>query len=132
MPESTPRHVLLVEDDPDHAWILKALLVAIGFVVLVAVDLARAREALAAPTTIDAVVLDVVLPDGDGLELCREVKAQRPELPVIVLTAWVSPQSRTAAMAAGADAFLLKPFDPDGIATLVARLAGPGPHRPVI
>lgn len=123
MVTSSPRRVLVVEDDPDHAWILKALLAAIGFVVVMAADLATARAALSVSPTVDAVVLDVVLPDGDGLDLCREIKAQHPGLPVVVLTAWASSEIEAAAMSAGADAFLLKPFDPDGIATLVRNLA---------
>ncbi len=68
----------------------------------------------------DAILLDRGLPDGDGLDLCREVKARCPALPILVLTAHA--QARGEALAAGADRFLVKPFDPDELAAAVAGL----------
>ncbi len=115
-----PKRILIVEDEPDIALLLKMLLVAAGFVVLLAGDMAGARSALAQSPAFDLLVIDLVLPDGDGLVLCREAKAAQPARPVVVLTA--QPAAREAALAAGADLFVTKPFDPERLESLVAQL----------
>ncbi|HWP35195.1 MAG TPA: response regulator [Thermodesulfobacteriota bacterium] len=114
------KRILVVEDEPDIATLLKVLFVAAGLIVVTAGDLASARAALAEPPPPDLVVLDLVLPDGDGLELCREVRAAHPSLPVVVLTAQAGVRER--AVAAGATLVVAKPFDLDRFEADVQRL----------
>ena len=124
------KRILVVEDEPDIAAVLRMLLTAVGYVVLLACDLATARAALAAPPPPDLVILDIVLPDGNGLDLCRELKATRPSLPVLVLTARAQEQAEAAA--AGADLVLTKPFELEALEAAVGQLAGDarGPTAP--
>jgi len=115
--------LLLVEDDPDIAILLRMTLDPSRYEIESAGDLASARELLAEKPP-DLVILDVGLPDGNGLELCREVKAARPSVPVVILTA-LSRQHRALeaqAHACGADAFVEKPFDPDDLQATAERL----------
>jgi DNA-binding response OmpR family regulator len=115
--------LLLVEDDPDIAAVLRMSLDLSRYEVETAADLATAR-ALIAQKPPDLVILDVGLPDGSGLDLCREVKAARPGLPVIILTALSRRQRglEAHAWASGADAFVEKPFDPDDLQAMAERL----------
>jgi DNA-binding response OmpR family regulator len=123
-PEAGPsrQRILTVEENPDIALVLRVLLEAAGYAVQWAGDLATARMILAGPRPPTLVILELRLPDGVGLDLCREVKAARPGLPVLVLTSWAWFAAREEAMAAGADAFLMKPFDVDELAAMVRRL----------
>jgi DNA-binding response OmpR family regulator len=117
-----PRQVFLVEDEPDIALVVALCLDPARYAVDLAMSLAEARAYLASQPPPDVILLDVHLPDGDGLELCREVKATRPGVPVVVLTATARDWAGAAARAAGADAFVPKPFDPDDLCAVVARL----------
>ena len=80
-------------------------------------DLAGGRAALEAGA--DLLLLDLGLPDGDGLELCREMRASGDQTPVIVLTARGEPTERVRGLEAGADDYLAKPFH---LPELVARI----------
>jgi two-component system catabolic regulation response regulator CreB len=117
-----PRVVLLVEDEPDIAAVLRLCLDPQRFAVACAGTLAAARDRLARGPRPDLVVLDLGLPDGNGLTLCREVKAEHPALPVMVLTAYTHEETREAASQAGADRFVEKPFDPDDLRATVDQL----------
>jgi DNA-binding response OmpR family regulator len=121
------RHVLLVEDVPDIARVVSLSLDPARYHLTWAETLAGARATLRGGRLPDAVVLDIGLPDGDGLSLCRELKGRAPEVPVIVVTADGVP--RSAAIAAGADRFLPKPFDPDELGRAIDALAAPGMRR---
>jgi DNA-binding response OmpR family regulator len=109
--------VLIVEDNARLAGSLSRGLAEEGFVVAVASTVAAARERLAPPP--DAIVLDLGLPDGDGLEVLAHARAQNIHAPVLVLTAQDAVQTRVDALDRGADDFLVKPF---AFAELVARL----------
>jgi two-component system catabolic regulation response regulator CreB len=115
--------ILVVEDEPDIALILRLMLEQ-GHIVTCVGDLAQAREAYRRGLRFDLVILDVGLPDGNGLDLCRELKATYPALPVLVLTAhperevWRDAERRGC----GADAVLPKPFDPDRLDRAVTTL----------
>ena len=103
--------ILLVEDNPELRSMIAAHLATCGF----SVDaLATGEEGRAALTvaTYDILLLDLGLPDGDGLQLIEEISRQ-PEthVPVIVITARDALSSRIAGLNAGADDYLLKPFD---------------------
>jgi len=85
----------------------------------------------AARPTVDAVVMDMQMPIMDGFEATRAVRAAGLDVPIVAVTAYVTPQDREACLAAGADAFLPKPVDPDALVALCARLAFNTPSTPV-
>ena len=118
------RRLLCVEDDPDIATILRLCFDPLKYEVEWVATLAAARQRLVQRPP-DAVVLDLGLPDGDGLALCGEIKADRPTLPVVVLTARGGPAVRHDALARGADGFLPKPFEPEALAAEIGRLVAP-------
>jgi len=109
--------LLVIEDEPRIAEILKSALQRAGFVVDVVRLCADAREALAL-TAYDAAILDLGLPDGDGLRLLAEARAARNGVPILILTARDAVEDRVAGLDAGADDYLVKPF---ATAELVAR-----------
>lgn len=110
--------LLLVEDERELAGLLKAGLKAAGFAVDHVRTIACAEAALAAEDY-DIVVLDLRLPDGDGLDLLRRRRAGGLATPVLVLTARDSLADRVRGLEQGADDYVLKPFHID---ELVARL----------
>lgn len=109
--------LLVVEDEARIAEIVRAGLVRDGFAVDVVRLCADAQEALAT-NPYDAAILDLGLPDGDGLKLLKELRAGRNAVPVLVLTARDAVEHRVAGLDAGADDYLIKPF---AMAELVAR-----------
>jgi len=110
--------VLLVDDDPEICQFLRMLLELEGFVPL---EATRAEEALAivAREAPAAVLVDVAMPDIDGFELCRRLRARSYRGPVLMLSARPGTELARRAAEAGADEFIRKPFDN---AELVARL----------
>src|SRR5712664_756266 len=109
--------ILLVEDDPRLAEMLSEYLGQAGFSVAVASLGGTALERLAA-TDFDAVVLDLMLPDMDGLEVCRQLRTMA-DTPVLMLTARGDAVDRIVGLELGADDYLPKPFEPR---ELLARL----------
>lgn len=110
--------VLLIEDDPSLASGLKKSLSHEGFTVN---HLREGRLALSSIATAppDIIVLDLGLPDMDGVEVLKRIRASNAELPVLILTARATLQDKVGGLDAGADDYLSKPFDID---ELVARL----------
>jgi two-component system, OmpR family, response regulator len=110
--------VLVVEDDPKVRGLLRRGLEQQSFAVAVAADgaeaLWRARE-----SSFDAIVLDVMLPDIDGFSVCGQLRVDGSWAPILMLTALDDVQDRVRGLNAGADDYLVKPFD---LAELVARL----------
>ncbi|MEM7205198.1 MAG: response regulator transcription factor [Planctomycetota bacterium] len=113
----TQQRLLLVEDDLRIRAELTDALAAQGFDVEVAVSVASARAALL--RSYDVVLLDLGLPDGDGLDLCRELRAQGRTVPVLVLTARDLPNERVRGLDVGADDSVTKPFY---LPELIARI----------
>ncbi len=109
--------ILVVDDEPQILRGLKIILRAAGYTVDTAETKAAALAALAARPP-DALVLDLVLPDGEGVEVCREVR-RFSSLPVLVLSAVGDEREKVRALDAGADDYITKPF---GIGELLARL----------
>ena len=105
--------LLLIDDDARLASMLRDYLGQAGFAVKVAGSLAAGRADLAADS-FDALVLDLMLPDGDGLDLCRELRGQARtrHLPLLMLTARGAPMDRILGLELGADDYLPKPFEP--------------------
>ncbi|CAD5376915.1 DNA-binding response regulator in two-component regulatory system with CpxA [Pseudomonas sp. OF001] len=110
--------LLLIDDDHELTDLLAAWLGQEGFQVRACHDGGSARQALAEQAP-DAVVLDVMLPDGSGLELLRQLRGEHPELPVLMLSARGEPLDRILGLELGADDYLAKPCDPR---ELTARL----------
>jgi DNA-binding response OmpR family regulator len=109
--------LLVIEDERRIAEIVKRTLERSGFAVDTVRLCADAREALSL-TPYDAAILDLGLPDGDGLKLLAELRLARNPVPVLVLTARDAVEDRVLGLDAGADDYLVKPF---AMAELVAR-----------
>ena len=112
-----PEKVLLIEDDECLAAMLSEYLGAMGFEVCAAPDATSGLRALD-EGRYDALVLDVMLPDRDGFEVCRRVRAVS-EVPILMLTARGDETDRIVGLELGADDYLPKPFNPR---ELLARL----------
>jgi DNA-binding response OmpR family regulator len=110
-------HILIIEDDPRLAELLRQLLTAERHVVEVATD---GREGLDyAVAGVDAIVLDLGLPDISGFEVARRIRKQRNAVPILMLTARDAVSDRVEGLDAGADDYLVKPF---AFEELAARL----------
>lgn len=120
--------ILVVEDDPVLSDGLKVGLSLTGATVDRVGDCADARAALAAGR-FDAVVLDVMLPDGSGLDLLAELRAAKNRTPVLLLTALDETLDKVRGLDAGADDYLGKPFDLDELAARVRAIARRGQGR---
>jgi two-component system, cell cycle response regulator len=105
--------VLLVDDDPLILEVLSTILDLEEFDVVTASNGQKALAAVDASRP-DVVVCDVMMPEVDGLEVCRRLKSDPAtvDLPVILLTARDRPEDRQAGEEAGCDAYLTKPFSP--------------------
>ncbi len=112
------RTVLIVEDEPDLARVVKRHVEGIGCEVRLA---ATGEEALAAARAgeFDLVLLDVMLPGIDGLEVCRRLRAENRYMPVLMLTARSSDADKVMGLESGADDYVTKPFS---VQELLARV----------
>jgi two-component system response regulator MprA len=110
--------ILVVDDDPAVSGSLERALRLEGYEVETAADGGSALQALAIASP-DAVVLDLQLPDIDGLEVCRRLRSAGDDTPVLMLTARDAVNDRVQGLDAGADDYLVKPF---ALAELLARL----------
>ncbi len=126
-------HILLIEDDDLVASGIQAGLRAADFTVDYVGTVAAGEAALATLAT-DLVILDLGLPDGDGLDLLRRRRADGHHEPVLVLTARDAVADRVAGLSAGGDDYLLKPFDLDELIARVGALLrrGAGFAAPII
>ncbi len=118
VPHTVGVAILLVDDDSGLRRALRRVLVSHGFEVEVA---AGGADALARLRTraFDLVVLDVMMPEVDGIEVCERLRAHGERLPVLMLTARDAVRDRVVGLEAGADDYLVKPF---ANAELVARV----------
>ncbi len=110
--------VLIVEDDAGIANGLAATLKAAGYAVDVCVTLGQASAALQVET-FDLVLLDLNLPDGDGIDWLRRLRASGQPMPVLIMTARDALPDRVAGLDQGADDYIVKPFEPE---ELLARM----------
>ncbi len=102
--------ILMIDDDTRLAAMVSDYLGGAGFRVTAAGS-ARDGEAQLRRETYDAVILDLMLPDGDGLDLCRRLRATT-DVPILMLTARGEPMDRVVGLEVGADDYLAKPFEP--------------------
>jgi DNA-binding response OmpR family regulator len=124
-----PRHLLVVDDEPHIGLLLRPHLEELGYRVSLARSLADARAALATGAApVDALLLDLHLPDGSGLEFLRELRASRATrpLPVMVLTAEGAPSVLADARRLNAT-LLTKPFSPTKLTARIAAMLGDEP-----
>ncbi len=112
-------NVLVVDDEPAVRESLRRALELEGYKVELAEDGEIALEKLDGTAEPDAVILDILMPGIDGLEVCRRIRASGNQIPVLMLTARAEVDSRVAGLDAGADDYLSKPF---ALAELLARL----------
>jgi DNA-binding response OmpR family regulator len=102
--------ILLIDDDSRLAGMVADYLGGAGFRVTIA-GTAREGEALSRREAFDALILDLMLPDADGLDVCRRLRASS-DVPILMLTARGEPMDRVVGLEIGADDYLAKPFEP--------------------
>jgi two-component system, OmpR family, KDP operon response regulator KdpE len=122
---ASSQRVLVVDDEPQILRGLRVILSNAGYRVETVETKREALDALAVRPA-DAMVLDLVLPDGTGVEVCREVR-RWSELPIVVLSAVGDEREKVRALDAGADDYVTKPF---GVDELLARLRAVLRRRP--
>ncbi|AKX58638.1 response regulator transcription factor [Thiopseudomonas alkaliphila] len=106
------QQLLLIDDDVELCELLGAWLSQEGYQVFYAHSTQHARQLLSTEASYDLVILDVMLPDGNGLELLKELRENLPHLPVLMLSARGEPMDRVLGLELGADDYLAKPCDP--------------------
>ena len=129
---SSPASVLVVDDDPTVSDVVRRYLEHAGYRVTLAADgeIGLSEHARVRP---DLVILDLMLPGLDGLEVCRRIRQQSQRVPVIMLTALGEEMDRIVGLQLGADDYVTKPFSPRELvlrAQSVLRRAQPPPQAP--
>jgi len=124
-----PRTICVVEDDPAIRRGLVDSLEFAGFRVLACADGASARRTLEL-SELDLVLLDVVLPGLDGLDYLPELRAARPNLPVILVTARGAEEDRVRGLRTGADDYVVKPFSSSELLARVEAVLRRSAERP--
>jgi DNA-binding response OmpR family regulator len=122
--------ILLVEDEPSAAKILATGLREHGYAVDVSPDGADAAYK-ASINEYDLLLLDLMLPHRDGLDVCRELRAKGAEVPILMLTARDTVEDRIAGLDSGADDYLTKPFDYRELLARLRALLRRGPTKHV-
>jgi len=121
-----PGLVLVVDDEEDLRVTYERLLRRQGYRVVCADSRCQGLFLLGSEP-VALVVSDLRLPDGDGLDVVRAARTAPVPAPAIVVTGFPSAESRQAAMAAGASAFVVKPFSASGLAQVVSQVLGSPP-----
>ncbi len=133
--EQMAERILMIDDDDRLAGMVSDYLGGAGFRVTVA-GTGRDGEAQLKRETFDAVILDLMLPDADGLDLCRRLRGSS-DVPILMLTARGEPMDRVVGLELGADDYLAKPFEPRELqarlrAILRRRGGGTAPKEDVL
>ena len=121
--EASPYSVLVVEDNLDLVMGLQDLLHHDGYAVMVAGTVAGALELVRAHR-FNAIILDLGLPDGDGIEVLKESQRLDPSLPVVIVTAHISQDRTVGSLVEGAFAYLTKPYDREELRHILRRAIG--------
>jgi two-component system, OmpR family, response regulator len=111
-------HILIVDDDLQIRKLLGRYLAEQGFRITLASD-KRTLSAALESNDIKLIVLDVMLPDGSGLEICRDMRSRNSQVPIILLTALKEDVDRIVGLEIGADDYLGKPFNPRELAARI-------------
>ena len=125
MPDQDMPHVLIVDDDAAVCWALERALAKGGWRVLVAADVAAAKRRI--KHGVDVVITDIRMPGESGLDLLATLRAEHPDLPVVVMTAHGTMETAVEAVAKGAFDYLAKPLDLDRTLAVVRRALGETP-----
>ena len=125
--------VLIIEDEPDIRKTIDYNLAKEAFIVLQASSIAEGEEVLA-NNKIDAIILDLMLPDGSGLTLCRDIKLdpKTKNIPVIILTAKTEEVDRVVGFELGADDYVTKPFSVRELILRIKAILKRGTKKPEI
>lgn len=113
-------HVLLVDDEKVARVLYHDFLTGAGHQVTPVGSVEQAKDALEL-AQFDVVVTDLILPEGDGMELLEHIKVTRPDVPVLVITALDKVEPAVRAIKSGASDYLVKPLNPEGLAHAVSR-----------
>lgn len=116
-----PATVLVVDDDADIRDLIVGQLRQENYRLLAAANLSELRQTLR-DEDVDLIVLDLNLPDGDGLSLCRELRAEGSDVQIIMVTARGSAIDRVLGLELGADDYLTKPFEPRELLVRIRNL----------
>jgi len=119
-----PKRILVVDDDPDIRQVLLDRMSSFGYVVETTNNGREALDALRR-SGFDGMLLDMRMPEIDGFEVLRRTRKSHPDLPVVVVTALSVQQQAAQAVAEGARAYLLKPFDASQLKQVVEQCFGP-------
>src|SRR5262249_3206212 len=112
--------ILIVEDDPNLVQLLTRIVTEEGYEAVCCTSAESGREA-ALNKHLDVVILDWMLPDGDGISLCTELRERGVKTPILMLTARGETPDRVKGLRSGADDYLVKPFD---VEELLLRVSG--------
>lgn len=123
--QGEPKKILIVEDNPETADMIQASLELTGYRVVKLHAVGQALQALIRESP-DLVLLDVMMPDVSGLELCRYVRRDPrfEKLPIVVMSAMAQAEDIKAGLDAGATNYLTKPFTQDEFLTAVRQALG--------
>ena len=127
------RRILACDDELKILRALKLVLRPAGFEVVTAASVEEALDVVAV-TPVEAAIIDLVLPDGNGVDLCRRLR-EWSAMPIIVLSAVGEEQEKVRALGAGADDYVTKPFGPQELVArlqAVLRRASPEPEESVV
>lgn len=127
------RRILACDDELKILRALKLVLRPAGFEVVTAASMEEALDVVAV-TPVEAAIIDLVLPDGNGVDLCRRLR-EWSTMPIIVLSAVGEEQEKVRALGAGADDYVTKPFGPQELVArlqAVLRRASPEPEESVV
>lgn len=115
--------ILIVDDDPQATTLLEMLLSPRGYETVSVNDSAIAVR-IAIETHPDLIILDLMMPDPDGFKVCRMLRADARFIftPILIITALDDTDSRIVAYGAGADDYLIKPYDVDELAAVIKSL----------
>jgi DNA-binding response OmpR family regulator len=111
-------HILIVEDDQRLAELIQRALEEQGFATALAYDGLSGKK-LALQNNYDLIITDIILPKINGLDLCKQIRAIKPDIPIIMLTALGTTDDKVEGFDAGADDYLVKPFE---MRELLARI----------
>ncbi|SRR6266487_411461 len=114
-------HILHVDDDPDVRLLIAGCLQEFGYVVFTAGTVAEALQ-LAKNLKFNLCILDVRLPDGNGIELCQRLRKLHPDVPIVYYSAYAEDAERREALSRCGDAYLQKPVSAAELEQTIARL----------
>ncbi|MGH7091838.1 MAG: response regulator [Stellaceae bacterium] len=122
------RHLLVVDDDARLRELLRRYLTGEGFRVTTATNAVEARAKLQS-FAFDLLIIDVMMPGEDGLDLTRSLRAVG-SIPILLLTAMAEPKNRIEGLERGADDYVVKPFEPRELVLRIRNILQRAPHEP--